>query len=90
MQFEIVEEEEEDSAQLEEIVETLETEVCVDTRFIFERAFSYDITAAILVFQNKETAAIFIWCAKPFQREKLCFCSKAVFCFSKPIWPLVR
>ena len=31
------------------------------------RAFSYDVTAAILVFHHKETAAY--WCTKPFHQE---------------------
>ena len=36
----------------------------------FFRAFSYDVTAAILMFQNNETAAIYAyWCTKSFLRE---------------------
>ena len=52
------------------------------------RAFSYDVTAAILVFQNKETAAILVYQVIPLG-IKLYFYAKIVICFSKPIWLLV-
>ena len=52
------------------------------------RVFSYDVTAAVLVFQNKETAAMLLYQAIP-PGIKPCFYSKFVFCFSKPICPLV-
>ena len=52
------------------------------------RAFSYDITEAILMFQNKETAAILVYQAI-IPRIKLYFYAKIVFCFGKPIWPSV-
>ena len=45
-------------------------------------AFSYDVTAAILVFQNKETAAILMYQAIP-PGIKLYFYATIVFCFSK-------
>ena len=48
------------------------------------RAFSYDVTAAILVFQNKETAAILLYQSIP-PGIKLYFYAKIVFCFySRP------
>ena len=56
------------------------------------RAFSYDVTAAILVFQNKETAAILLYQAIPpgiILYGKLYISAKIAFCFSKPIWPLI-
>ena len=46
------------------------------------------VAAAILVFQNKETAAILVYQAIP-PGIKFYFYAKKVFCFSKPIWPLV-
>ena len=52
------------------------------------RAYSYDVTAAILVFQNKQTTAMLVYQAIP-PGIKLDYNAKIVFCFSKPIWPLV-
>ena len=52
------------------------------------RAFSRDITAAILVFQNKETAAILVSRTSRFGVE-LYFYAKIAFCLSIPIWRLV-
>ena len=52
------------------------------------RAFSPDVIAAMLMFQNKETAAILVYQANPPRIEPY-FYAKIVFCFSKPIWPLV-
>ena len=52
------------------------------------RAFSRDVTTAILVFQNKETAAILVSQTSPFGVE-LYFYAKIVFCLSIPIWRLV-
>ena len=51
-------------------------------------AFSRDVTTAILVFQNKETAAILVSQTSPFGVE-LYFYAKIVFCLSIPIWRLV-
>ena len=42
------------------------------------RAFSYDVTAAILVFQNKETAAILVYQAIP-SEIRLYFYEKSSF-----------
>ena len=53
-----------------------------------DRAFSHDVTAAMLVYQNKETAATLAYQADP-PRIDLCFYANTFFCFIKPIWPLV-
>ena len=52
------------------------------------RAFPSDVTAAILVFQNKGKAAILGYQTSPLGDE-LYFNAKTVFCLSKPIWRLV-
>ena len=50
-----------------------------DAFYLFKnRAFSYDVTAAILVFQNKETAAILVYQAIP-RGIKLYFMQKSSF-----------
>ena len=56
---------------------------------MWNRAFSLDVTAAILEFQNKETSAILVYQTSPLGVE-LYFYAKMVFCLSKPIWRLVR
>ena len=52
------------------------------------RAFSHDITAAMLVYQNKGTATILVYQANPLGIE-LFFSANTFFCFIKPIWQLV-
>ena len=52
------------------------------------RVFSHDITAPMLVSQNKEMAAMLVSQTKPLGIE-LYFYAKTFFCFSKPIWPVV-
>ena len=49
-----------------------------------ERFHMMSCAAAILVFQNKETAAILVYQAIPLG-IKLYFYAKIVFCFRKPI-----
>ena len=50
--------------------------------------FSHDVTAAMLVSQNKEMAAMLMSQTKP-QGIELYFYANTFFCFSKPIWPVV-
>ena len=52
------------------------------------RVFSHDVTAAMLVSQNKEMAAMLVSQTKPLGIE-LYFYANTFFCFSKPIWPVV-
>ena len=52
------------------------------------RVFSHDVTAAMLVSQNKEIAAMLVSQTKPVGIE-LYFYANTLFCFSKPIWPVV-
>ena len=52
------------------------------------RVFSHDVTAAMLVSQNKEMAAMLVSQTKPLGIE-LYFYANTFFCFSKPIWPAV-
>ena len=52
------------------------------------RVFSRDVTAAMLVSQNKEMAAMLVSQAKPLGIE-LYFYANTFFCFSRPIWPVV-
>ena len=52
------------------------------------RAFSHDVTAAMLVYLNKGTAVILVYQANPLGIE-LYFYVNTFFCFIKPIWPLV-
>ena len=51
--------------------------------------FSHDVTAAMLVSQNKEMAAMLVSQTKPLGIE-LYFCANTFFSFSKPIWLVVR
>ena len=51
------------------------------------RVFSGDVTADMLVFPNKKTAAMLVNQTIPLGIE-LYFHAKIVFCFSKPIWRL--
>ena len=55
---------------------------------IVYRAFSPDVTAAMLVFQNKEMAAMMVCQTNPPGIE-LYFSTNTFFCFSNPIWLLV-
>ena len=55
---------------------------------LFYIAISRDVTAAILVFQDKETAAILVYQTSPLG-VKLYFYGKILFCLSKPKWRLV-
>ena len=52
------------------------------------RAFSLDVTAAMLVSQNKEMVAMLVSQTKPLGIE-LYFYANTLFCFKKPIWPVV-
>ena len=52
------------------------------------RSFSHDVTAAMLVYQNKGMAAILVYKANPLGIE-LYFYANTFFCFIEPIWPLV-
>ena len=52
------------------------------------RIFSRDVTAAILVLQNKETAAILVYQTSPLGVDLFVY-AKLFFCLSKPIWRLV-
>ena len=52
------------------------------------RVFSHDVTAAMLVSQNKEMAAMLVSQTKPLGIE-LYFYAITFFCFSKPICPVV-
>ena len=52
------------------------------------RVFSHDVTAAMLVSQNKEMAAMLVSQTKPLGIE-LYFYANTFFSFSKPIWPVV-
>ena len=62
------------------------------TKMYFEslihRAFSHGVTAAMLVFQNKEMAAMMVYQTNPPGIE-LYFYANTCFCFSNPIWLLV-
>ena len=51
----------------------------------FDRGFSYDVTTAILVLKNKETAAILVYQTNP-PGIGLYFYAKIFLCLSKPIW----
>ena len=52
------------------------------------RAFPHDVTAAMLVFQNKGMAAMMVYQTNPLRFE-LYFYANTFFCFSNPIWLLV-
>ena len=52
------------------------------------RAFLHDVTAAMLVFQNEEMAAMMVYQTNPPGIE-LYFYANSFFCFSNPIWLLV-
>ena len=52
------------------------------------RVFSHDVTAAMLVSQNKEMAAMLVSQTKPLGID-LYFYANTFFCSSKPIWPVV-
>ena len=47
------------------------------------RAFSYDVTAAILVFQNNQTAAILVFQTQPVELNSFLMCVKTFFCSNK-------
>ena len=50
--------------------------------------FSHDVTAAMLVFQNKEMKAMLVSQTKPLGIE-LYFYANTFFSFSKLVWPVV-
>ena len=50
--------------------------------------FSHDVTATMLVSQNKEMAAMLVSQTKPLGIDHY-FYANTFFCFSKPIWPVV-
>ena len=51
-------------------------------------AFSHDVTAAMLVFQNKEMVAMMVYQSNP-PGIKLHFYANIFFCFCNPMWLLV-
>ena len=51
-------------------------------------AFLHDVTSAMLVFQNKEMAAMMAYQTNPTGIE-LYFYANTFFCFRRPIWLLV-
>ena len=51
-------------------------------------AFSHDVTAAMLVFQNKEMGDMRMYQTNPPGTE-LYFYANTFFCYSHPIWLLV-
>ena len=53
-------------------------------KYSIVRVFSHDVTAAMLVSQNKEMAAMLVSQTKPLEIE-LYFYANTFFCFSKPI-----
>ena len=57
------------------------------TRLV-DGAFSHDVTAAILVFQNKERAAMLVYQTKPLGIELHFHANFSFFCM-KLTWPLV-
>ena len=61
---------------------------CILTNGDGNGAFSHDVTAAILVFWNKETAAMLVYQTKPLGIE-LHFHANFSFCGMKLIWTLV-
>ena len=52
--------------------------------YFYNRAFSHDVTAAMLVFQNKEMPAMMVYQTNPPGIE-LYFYANTFFCFSNPI-----
>ena len=50
--------------------------------YLHYRAFSHDVTAAILVFQNNETAGMLMYQTSPGGVEKLFSYLNTSFCFS--------
>ena len=60
----------------------------VDKTIPIYGVFSRDVTAAVLVSQNKEMAAMLASQTKPLGIE-LYFYANTFFCFSKPIWSVV-
>ena len=59
-----------------------------ESRIRRNRGFSHDVTAAMLVFQNKGMAAMMVYQTNPPGIE-LYFYANTFFCFSNPIWLLV-
>ena len=57
-------------------------------KWSLNRAFSHDVTVAMLVFQNKEMAAMMVYRTNPLGTE-LYFYANSFFCFSNSIWLLV-
>ena len=53
-----------------------------------KRVFSHDVRVAMLVFLNKEIAAMMVNQTNP-PGIKLCFYANDLICFSNPIWLLV-
>ena len=60
----------------------------VDKTIPIHGVFSHDVTAAVLVSQNKEMTAMLVSQTKPLGIE-LYFSANTFFCFSKPKWPVV-
>ena len=52
----------------------------LENGLLLNRAFSHDVTAAILVLRNNKTAAIFLFQTNPVGVELLCY---AYFCSNK-------
>ena len=64
------------------------TVLCTSYSSLYNIVFSHEVTAAMLVSQNKEIAAMLVSQTKPLGIE-LYFYANTFFCFSKPIWQLV-
>ena len=66
----------------------METIRANQTKGHFGHLVQRDVTAAILVFQNRETAATLVYQTKPLGIE-LHFLANFSFCCMKLTWPLV-
>ena len=55
---------------------------CIEFKLKLYRAFSHDVTAAILVFQNNKTAAMLVYQTSPVGVELFSYVN-TFFCFSK-------
>ena len=62
--------------------------VSVPKTILRYRMFSFDVTAAMLVYLNKRMAAMMVCQTNPLEIE-LYFYANTFYCFSNPIWQLV-
>ena len=70
------------------LFEQVEILAAIQLMWTCYRAFSRDVTAAMLVFQNKGMAATMVYQANPLGFELYLY-ANTVLCFSNPIWLLV-